>query len=377
MGLSHWSAAFLAALAPDHLRISDGLREIQRSETVAGVQNDSGWQSTVVGAPRSCYHYGMKSLGPILLSACFSWSAVAAESATAQAAAPKENTPAQKAADPLESEFRRLRLEAATANEEIEKWTQDEPRSPALTAKREQRLQVLRDGYQDLVRRYPNQSGPRLEFGSFLFELDEDDAAAAQWDEAKKLDPKNPVVWDRLADYYTETGATPKAFESLEKAIELAPKAAEYLQKLAELIDLFRPAARQYYHLEAPAEMDRVVKLYRDAIKLDPQNFTLATDFAQVLYGIRPFRVKEALDAWNYAFNLAKGPVEQQGVLIHLARVEINDGAFDQAAIHLTRVTLGQYANMKITLLNNIARKKGGPLQREVPFFQGPAGRFL
>src|SRR5439155_17832279 len=93
-------------------------------------------------------------------------------------------------------------------------------------------------------------------------------------------------------------------------------------------------------------------------VKLDPENFPLASDFAQSYYGIKPLRTEEALAAWNYALKIANDDIERQGVYIHLARIELNSGLFDEARKHLETVTHEMYGGLKERLIKNLNTKE-------------------
>src|SRR5690606_30730414 len=103
---------------------------------------------------------------------------------------------------------------------------------------------------------------------------------------------------------------------------------------------------------------NKSLDLYRQAMKLDPTNFLLATDYAQSYYGIRPMRVDDALAAWEQALKVAKGDVEKQGIYLHLARVELNSGKFAEAEKHLEMVTHADLQDMKNRLDRNLTKKR-------------------
>ena len=94
-------------------------------------------------------------------------------------------------------------------------------------------------------------------------------------------------------------------------------------------------------------------------MKLDPDNFLLATDYAQSFYGIQPLRVKEALGAWEQALKLANGDVEKQGIYLHLARIELNSSLFEAAEKHLAKVTHPDMQELKQRLERNLVKKQG------------------
>ena len=65
-------------------------------------------------------------------------------------------------------------------------------------------------------------------------------------------------------------------------------------------------------------------------MKLDPGNFVLATDYAQTYYGIRPIRTEEAITAWKDVLKIASNETEREGVYLHLARIKLSAGRFDE-----------------------------------------------
>jgi tetratricopeptide (TPR) repeat protein len=277
--------------------------------------------------------------------------------------------------DPVEQEYLKLVAADNAAQEEVDKWIRDyeatasqegSVASAALTLRIEQRLQPVRKAYDDFLMRHPKHVQACLAYGSFLCDLHEEEEGVKQWEKARDLDPQNPAAWNNLANHYGHRGPTPKAFECYEKAIALAPEEPVYFQNLATTVYVFRKDAMEYYHLSEDAVFARALELYRTAVKLDPTNFPLATDWAQSYYGFKPKPTPEAqakwkadaLAAWNYALKIANDDIERQGVYIHLARIEINTGGFDTARRHLDAVTNAMYAEMKRRLLRNLTNKE-------------------
>jgi hypothetical protein len=89
-------------------------------------------------------------------------------------------------------------------------------------------------------------------------------------------------------------------------------------------------------------------------MKLDPENFILATDYAECFYGIRPLRLEEGLAAWNQCLTIARDEVERQGVYIHLARLQLALNHFDESQRALDAVTNKMYSVLKNRLAGNL-----------------------
>jgi tetratricopeptide (TPR) repeat protein len=117
---------------------------------------------------------------------------------------------------------------------------------------------------------------------------------------------------------------------------------------------MYRKDAREYYHLEEQQVFDKALALYRQAIKLDPDNFVLFTDYAESFYGTNPPRWKDGLEAWTEALKIAHDDGEREGVYIHLARIHLKLGDYDQARANLDAVTNANYAAFKERLTRNL-----------------------
>ena len=98
---------------------------------------------------------------------------------------------------------------------------------------------------------------------------------------------------------------------------------------------LYRKDAKAFYHINEQQVFDKSLALYRKAMQLDPDNFPLATDYAESYYGIRPLRTNDALVAWTNALQIAHNDAEREGVYIHLARIKIAAGRFAEARAQL------------------------------------------
>ena len=269
--------------------------------------------------------------------------------------------------DPAERELTQLMAEDEAALVEVDKWIRDnnafaargagEPRE-ALNRRILARFELVRKDYEDFLRRYPDFARGHLAYGSFLNDIGEEDAAVAQYGKAAQLDPKNPAAWNQLANYYGEHGPVTNAFVDYAKAIELNPAEPVYYQNLATMVYLFRKDARAFYGISEERVFDKALALYRKAMQLNPQNFLLATDYAESYYGIRPLRTNDALGAWTNALQIAHDDNEREGVYLHLARIKTAAGRFAEARAHLNGVTNAAFADLKRRLEQNLAKRE-------------------
>ena len=272
-----------------------------------------------------------------------------------------------------EKELQQLMIEDDAAMAEVDKWIRDndafaeqgagEPKEE-LNRRIRARLDAVRDRYKDFLQRYPNFARGHLAYGTFLNDINEEEPAKAEFEKASQLDPKNPAAWNNLANYYSEHGPLTNAFADLAKAIALDPGEPVYYQNLAIIVYLYRKDAMAFYHINEQQVFDKALALYQKAIRLDPDNFPLATDYAESYYGIRPLRTNEALTAWTNALQTAHNDAEREGVYIHLARIEIAAGRFDEARAHLAAVTNPFYADLKDRGERNLAAHENASTNR-------------
>jgi tetratricopeptide (TPR) repeat protein len=269
--------------------------------------------------------------------------------------------------DPVEKEYRKLLDNDDAAQEEVDKWIKENQAfkeqgagfsEATLRARLVQRLEPVHKAYEDFLKRHPDHARARLAYGSFLMDINEEEKAVEQMEKARELDPNNPAAWNNLANYYGHRSPVKKAFEYYAKAIELSPNEPVYYQNLATTVFLFRTDAMEFYRIDEQQVFDRALDLYRRALKLDPNNFVLASDYAQTYYGIRPPRTDDAITAWEETLNIAANDEQREGVYLHLARLKLNAGRFDEARQLLDRVTHEVYTELKKRLERNLKEKR-------------------
>lgn len=269
--------------------------------------------------------------------------------------------------DPVEKEYRKLLDDDDAAQAEVDRWIRENQSfaekgggvSPEELRQRIlARFAPVRKTYEDFLQRHPNHSRAHLAYGSFLNDVGDEEGAEIQWDKARELDPKNPAAWNNLANLYGHRSPVKKAFEYYAKAIELNPFEPVYYHNFGTTVYLFRKDAMEFYGIGEQQVFDKALDLYAKALKLDPNNFTLATDVAQTYYGIKPMRTEAALDAWECALKIAGDETDREGVFLHLARIKMNAGRLAEARQHLNAVTNATFDVVKNRLLRNLAERE-------------------
>ncbi|MBX3748237.1 MAG: hypothetical protein KF833_23255 [Verrucomicrobiae bacterium] len=274
-------------------------------------------------------------------------------------------TPPVLAVDPVETEYRRLLEMDDAAQTAIDGWIREADAqgeaadAAALQARINERIETVDAAYRAFLERQPGHVSGRIAFGSFLSDTGREAEARVQLGKALELDPNNAVIHNNLAGIYGHRGPVTNAFVHYERAIALEPDESLYYHNFATTVFLFRKDVREHYGIEDEQRVfDKALGLYRKALELDRNNFILASDLAQTFYGIRPPRHDEALAAWRHAYGLAGDDLEREGILVHLARIQVQAGRFDEARSNLTRVTNPNYGVVKERVLRTLATRE-------------------
>jgi len=269
--------------------------------------------------------------------------------------------------DPVEREFQKILAEDDASQAEVDEWIRSEEKfgekgagipKVALELRIRQRFEPVEKLYTDFLERHPKHKRAFIAYGSFLNDNYNESGARKQWEKALELDPKDPAIYNNLANIYGHKGPVEKAFDYYAKAIELQPNEPVYYHNFGTTVFLFRKHAMEHYKITEQEVFNRALELYRKGIKLDPDNFPLAADIANTYYGIKPARTEDAIAAWNEALKIAHDDVERQGVFIHLARLKTDLSRFDDARAHLEDVTLPMYNDLKVRVTKRLEDKK-------------------
>lgn len=278
------------------------------------------------------------------------------------------------AADPVYRELRQIMMADDAAMDEVQKWIEDFSSQPLTnqtrTASEElnnkiiARFDVVRTAYGSFLQKHPDSAKGYLAYGSFLHDIGDEQGAKVQYLNSKQIDPKDPAVWNQLANYYGHNGELTNAFTHYTEAIRLDPTEPVYYQNFATTVFLYRKDAREFYHINEQQVFDKSLDLYRRAIALDTNSLVLATDYAISYYGIKPMRTNEALTAWTNALKTAQTEIEKEGVQIHLARTKIAAGMYDEARGHLALVTNAVFGELKRRVTRSLENHEN-PIEEE------------
>jgi tetratricopeptide (TPR) repeat protein len=287
--------------------------------------------------------------------------------------------------DPVERQFKRLMEDDDDAQAEVDEWIQERQRSGQMEsdsdvekvlfrARIKRRFDPVIKSYEAFLVKQPQHARARIAYAGFLNDIGEESAAEAQWEKAREINPKDPAVWNNLANFHGHNGDVKKSFEYYAKAIELSPDEPVYHQNLATTVFLFRKDAMEFYKISEPEVFAKAMSMYRRAFSLDPENFSLAAELAQTYYGIKVPKsddaeahrqavlklADEAITAWQVARKLCTNALEQEGIHLHFARWQINTGRFEDARKNLDAITNSYWGRSKETLEKKLLGREAG-----------------
>lgn len=263
----------------------------------------------------------------------------------------------------VETEFKALLAREDDARQDMSNWLRateaiddhlaDKPKH-LLSMRMENRLAQVSAAYDKFLASHPTHPQAALRVAAFRAEVTEDLEAIRRWEEDRAVDPESPEPWNELAHYLVHNGRMIDGFESFEKSISLAPDSAVYLFDYATALLLYRNDAISHYKLTETTLFSRVLVLYRRGLRLEPESFRFAAEYARTFYLIRPARTAEGFAAWNEALRLATEDGQRDEVRTHLARYAIHAGHLNLARIYLDQVKDARLDPVKESLLRKI-----------------------
>lgn len=296
---------------------------------------------------------------------------------------PVADTPkgGQQTNDPVEQEFSKLMADDDAAQAEVDQWIKNDQQlavkgdttgSLTLQGRIKQRLDLVKKAYEDFFRRHPEHGRARIAYASFLCDTGEEREALPHLQKARELDPKNPAVWNQLANWHGHNSPVTNSFDYYQKAVDLDPTEPTYYWNFATTVFLFRRDATNHFNITEQQVFEKALALYRKAVELDPENFELVTDYAQTYYGVKVPKTgdpkldhhavqkhcDEALGAWQVALKMARDDIEKQGIYVHFARLQINADRFDDARTNLAALTHPMFAATKGLLEKKLKTKE-------------------
>ena len=258
---------------------------------------------------------------------------------------PQELAPLAPALDDADQFINRLRafekVQLSLARADIEDATRleeagREGESQAKTADAQERLDLVRRGYEIGIKQFMRD--PRLHnyYGELLYDYYKEHAAALKaWNLALVMDDEFADAHNNLGIHHMHVGNYATGLEHLEAAIDIDGDNPDYLYNLVQSYLIHTPQISELRGWSEKRIYKEAMKMSRKAARLDPRDFELLQDYAVNFFAAERFDVrpdwKEAAEAWQAAREQAKTAPDLFYTWLNEARVWITKGDDERA----------------------------------------------
>ena len=171
-------------------------------------------------------------------------------------------------------------------------------------------------------------------------------------------DESEAEAWNARANDYIEGKDAQSALFCFQAAVEFDGQQAKYYRDLANAMIVFRTDAKKVFKIDDRKLCDRVSELFENALRLSPDNFELACDYADTFYLMKPARVAGARHAWEIARSIAGNDYDRETVEMHLARLDIDEHKYDSAGERLLLVMHDDNQGMREVIFRRLVRER-------------------
>lgn len=201
--------------------------------------------------------------------------------------------------------------------------------------------------YAGIVARHPQSAEAHTAYGEYLWTLDRNAAALAQWLAAEKLDPEHAATLFHLGEAHYAMGDMTLAGKYFTRAVARDPKNAAYHFHLGNVLFTFRDANRLPGDADTEPVKKRGLEHLRLASDLQPFNRDFARGYAETFWGMREPDWNAALAAWQRYLPLAENKDFARSQIV---RVHIKLGDRAEAARLLDAIQSPEFQQLKTRL---------------------------
>ena len=265
--------------------------------------------------------------------------------------------------DPREAE-RRFRFLLARGEELQAQSTEPVPGvSQWDPARLEAFRRRLENDYRRFLGDHPQHTRAMVAYGSLLYDQGRVEEGIRWWEKAIALDPREAYAYNNIANHYGHSGRAAEALKLYDKAIALEPTEPVFRFNWATTCVTFRDEAHAVYGWTKEELLQHGLEQFRKARDLAPQDFELASAYAQTFYGVPKPDWQEAYRAWKFCLDQPLTDAQRQFVYANLARAGVESGRYDEAGQWTAKLTNDGQKSIRRALERRIAerRKTLGP----------------
>ncbi len=181
---------------------------------------------------------------------------------------------------------------------------------------------------------------------------------------ANEINPNVALVKQQLALYEAENGFFDIAREHINEAISLSPETPSYYEQRAALISIYRRNLVETGRFPQKVLDDEMLSSYAKAAELQPGNLDAQRNYALSFFDVGKADWNKALKQWELVLKLSPLEAEKRAAKVNIARVMIELNRDSEAEEILKSVNDDSLLQIKLALLDIIARAKSGEKQK-------------
>ncbi len=192
-------------------------------------------------------------------------------------------------------------------------------------------MRRLEGDYKHFLNDHPDHARAMVAFGSLLYDQHREEEGIRWWEKALVADPREAYAYNSLANDYGHNGQADKALRYYQKAIDLEPTEPVFRFNWATTCQMFRKESRAVYGWNVDEIFRHSMEQFRAARDLVPQDFDMASTYAETFYMVPKPDWNEAYAGWQFCLKQTLDDDQRQFVYAHLARVCVRMGRNDEA----------------------------------------------
>jgi tetratricopeptide (TPR) repeat protein len=234
---------------------------------------------------------------------------------------------------------------------------QNETSSPADAARLKGQVRRLEGDYKHFLNDHPRHTRAMVAYGSLLYDQHVEDEGVRWWEKAIAIDPTEAYAYNDLANDYGHNGHADKALRYYQKAIDLVPTEPVFRFNWATTCQMYRNESHAVYGWSKEEIFQHALEQFRQARDLVPQDFGMASTYAETFYMMPKPDWQGAYNGWQFCLNQPLDDQQRQLVYANLARTCIRLGRIDEARQWLAKLTDNGQASIRRSLEKKIAEQ--------------------
>lgn len=200
------------------------------------------------------------------------------------------------------------------------------------------RIVSLRDEYQALLSKNPDNVPVLVTFGLYLAQIDQREDSLKLLLKADSLEPRHAQVKNQLGNFMTEEASYALALPYYLDAIKLAPKEPLYHYQLGNLLFYFRKEFVRDGIFAIEHLSKQMFDAFKNAAEMAPDNMAYQYRLAESYYDMPEADMTAALKEWERIEHTAESDRDKQIIFLHQANVHLQLGNRDHARAILEKV---------------------------------------